>query len=350
MAGRIGEWVKRGMFVGGGWLRRRFWRVAAGVLALIILIFVPTGYFIVRPGSAMDTSEFVTAAGGAKDARGDLQFLTVSTDQANLFWYLFAQVDPKSDLEPKSQVLRPGEDLEEYLEKTRRMMQNSQAIAQVVALKTLGYPAKLVTTGVRVDGFFKGSPAAGTLQEGDVITNVAGVPVGTRDELVERLGAFRPGQTVTLVVRRNAAESRLEVTTTEHPEIKGRAAFLIEVSDAPLSFEIPVNIEIDPGNITGPSAGLMFTLEIIDQLDREIDWTRGWRIAGTGTILPDGSVGGIGGIVQKVFTAEAAGVEILFVPQANAEDAHRVARKVRVVPVSHVNDALEFLRTNPKSH
>jgi PDZ domain-containing protein len=338
------------VLLGGDWLRRRFWRVAAGVLVVLILVFVPTGYFIVRPGSAMDTSEFVTATGGAKDARGDLRFLTVSTDQANLFWYLFAQVDPKSDLEPKSQVLRPGEDLEEYLKKTRRMMHNSQAIAKVVALKTLGYPAKLITTGVRVDGFFEGSPAAGTLQEGDIITSVAGVPVGTRDELVERLGAFRPGEKAALVVRRNSVESSLEVTTTEHPEIKGRAAFLIEVSDAPLSSEIPVDIEIDPGNITGPSAGLMFTLEIIDQLDREIDWTRGWRIAGTGTILPDGSVGGIGGVVQKVFTAEAAGAEIMFVPQANAKDAQRVARKVRVVPVSHLNDALEFLRTNPKSH
>lgn len=348
MAGRVRGWIDRGMSLGGGWIRRRFWRLFSAALVLLVLIFVPTGYFVVRPGSALDTSEFVTASGGAKDAKGDFMFLTVSTDQANLFWYLFAQFDPKSDLEPRSQVLRPGEDLDEYLEKTRRMMENSQAIAKVVALKTLGFPAKLVTTGARVDGFFKGSPAAGILQVGDVVVKVGGVPVGTRDELVERLAAFSPGEKVPVTVKRDAAELRLDVPTTEHPEVRGRAAFLIEVSDAPLSLDIPVEIDINSGNITGPSAGLMFTLEIIDQLDREIDWTRGWRVSGTGTILPDGSVGGIGGIRQKVFTAEAAGAEIMFVPEANAEDARRVARKVRIVPVAHVNDALEFLRTNPK--
>lgn len=57
-------------------------------------------------------------------------------------------------------------------------------------------------------------------------------------------------------------------------------------------------VKIDSHEIGGPSAGLMFTLEIYNQLVDE-DLTRGHEIAGTGTINEKGEIGPIGGIQQK---------------------------------------------------
>ncbi|MCK9906873.1 hypothetical protein MXD63_43635, partial [Frankia sp. Cpl3] len=95
--------------------------------------------------------------------------------------------------------------------------------------------------------------------------------------------------------------------------------------------------------IGGPSAGLMFTLEIYDQLNTELDVTRGYRVAGTGTISADGTVGRIGGINHKIVAADKAGAEIFFAPddaegeisnyQEAMATAKRIGTKMRVVPV-----------------
>ncbi|MGI9642369.1 MAG: S16 family serine protease, partial [Acidimicrobiia bacterium] len=109
--------------------------------------------------------------------------------------------------------------------------------------------------------------------------------------------------------------------------------------------EFPVLVEIDSQNIGGPSAGMMFTLQIMDQLtDGEI--TKGERIAGTGTIARDGTVGPIGGIRQKVYGAIDAGSRAVLVPAANYEDALDAAGDdIEIVRVETIEDALAFLET-----
>jgi PDZ domain-containing protein len=109
--------------------------------------------------------------------------------------------------------------------------------------------------------------------------------------------------------------------------------------------EFPVNVEIDSQNIGGPSAGMMFTLQIMDQLTEE-PLTKGYRIAGTGTISTDGTVGAIGGIHQKVYGAIDAGARAVLVPAANYPDAVAAAGdRIEVVKVETIDDALAFLAT-----
>jgi Lon-like protease len=87
---------------------------------------------------------------------------------------------------------------------------------------------------------------------------------------------------------------------------------------------------------------MMYTLALIDLLS-EGDLTKGYVVAGTGTIEADGSVGGIGGIRQKVVAAEAAGAEYILVPEANYEAALTAERQdIELVSVATIDDALAF--------
>lgn len=106
------------------------------------------------------------------------------------------------------------------------------------------------------------------------------------------------------------------------------------------------DIDIAVSNITGPSAGLVFTLELIQQLLRE-DLTRGYVVAVTGTVSPDGRVGSVGGVRHKVAAAERAGADVFLVPDSNAAVAQAAARHIRVIPVRTVSEAVAALRSLP---
>lgn len=103
---------------------------------------------------------------------------------------------------------------------------------------------------------------------------------------------------------------------------------------------------IEVSSITGPSAGLVFTLELIQQLLGE-DLTRGHVVAATGTVTPTGEVGPVGGVRHKVLAAERAGADVFLVPEANAGTAVAAARRLRVIPVRTVSEAVAALRSLP---
>jgi Lon-like protease len=309
------------------------------------LWFTPTAYYITAPGAAIDTSKLVSVQGG--HARSDhLYMLIVATEPANLFWYLYAKVDHRADLETKEQFLGGVEDYDKYLELTRKMMADSQQTAKALALQYLGYGNGVIFQGAEISDLATGSPSAGVLQKGDVIVEVAGKPVQRLNDLLAITAGLAGGQPVNLRVRRGDQVLALTVLTGVHPDPsrKGSAYFGILPSDS-LAFDVPIPVDIKTGDITGPSAGMMFTLQIIDQLSPQ-PLAGSIRVAGTGTIEPDGKVGAIGGVQQKVYTAEAAGAQVMFVPRANYEDARKVATRIQVVPVDQFRDALDWLNTH----
>jgi PDZ domain-containing protein len=111
--------------------------------------------------------------------------------------------------------------------------------------------------------------------------------------------------------------------------------------------ELPFPVKIDAGSIGGPSAGLAFALDIVEELNHDI--TRGHKVAATGEINADGSVGQIGGVKQKIFGARQAGVDVFLVPAGdNAQVARKYQGDVRVIPVKSFQQALRALATLPK--
>lgn len=325
------------------WVRRLF--VLSSLVAVVgaVLVYTPTEYYITAPGAAIDTSRLISVANGDRH-RGQLYMLVVNTQPANLFWYLYAQLDNRAVLETRKEYLGGFVDYAEYLEWNRQLMSDSQRTARAIAFHQLGFGEGVRSVGVRVVGILTGSPVRESLDAGDVIIGVNGRPVRNGGELRTALEQHEGGSPVPLRIQRGDQELDLVVPTRpwDDPNRKG-AALGITIEDDLVFDDDAVAVDVRSGSIFGPSAGLMFTLQIIDQL------TPGgivgdWVVAGTGTIEYDGRVGVIGGVQQKVYTAEAAGADVMFVPRGNYDAAAEVATRVQVVPVDHVGDALAWLR------
>ena len=122
----------------------------------------------------------------------------------------------------------------------------------------------------------------------------------------------------------------------------GNAAYLGILTQTLGSWRFPFTVTIDTQRVSGPSAGLAFTLAVIDDLTPG-DLTGGRRVAVTGTIEPDGSIGPVGGVAQKAITAERDGATALIVPIDEAQDARSHAGHLRIFTVRTINDALSAL-------
>ena len=325
-------------------IRRRLGAIVVLLMLLTLVAYkVPSGYYAFFPGDAVPVTSMVNVEGGTKDALGKFYMTTISAREANFLIYVYARLDSRVDLKTREEYLPKGMDTVEYNKYLQRLMDESRAAAAVVGLRAMGIDAKFTGEGVRVVEVMSDGPANGKLQQGDVISAVDGVLTNVVEDLTNHMGRVKVSDTVTFTIQRGGQELSIPLTTVEHPTQKGRAAARITIETEKPGVSLPVKVEIDPGNITGPSAGLMFTLEIINQVDAKHDITHGKRIAGTGTISPSGTVGPVGGAPQKVAAAERAGVEYFLVPASNLSEAQRTAKRIKLVPVANVADALSFL-------
>lgn len=339
--GRAARWVWADAF------RRRLTGSAlALLLAAAALWFVPTPYYVTAPGAAFAVHKLVLVPGAVRpDHPGELLLLTVATQRANLWWWLYAQADPKrATLQTPREYLGYYPDYEEYYRDTVRMMEDSRRFAAAAGLRALGYHVPVRTDSVYVSAVPADAPARGVLRGGDTILAWAGQAAPTVDEIVTQLAAHPPGTPVKVRVRRGKEELELEVPTARARQREGATTGALVT--ARYVADLPVAVQIRPGIITGPSAGLAFSLEVIAQLSQD-DVLGGRTVAATGEVDWLGNVGPIGGARQKVFTAEAAGADVMFVPQGNHDEAAPVATRVLVVPVRTVNDALDWLRSHP---
>lgn len=312
------------------------------ILIVIFLLFTRTGHMVVRPGSAEDIADFIKVDEGRKDHAGSFYLVTVTQQNASPLLMLYGLLDPIVDLQPTRTVIPPGMDPEEHSRLLNQWMQESQNLARVIALRRFGYAVPIKSDGVEVVAVGEESPALGLLEPRDVIVAVDGQQVSLAEELVTRVQLRAVGEPVELTVLRGKETVSVTIPTTTHPEQQDKAAIRVTIQTLNWQPQLPVEIEIQVGQITGSSAGLMFVLEILNQLE-PADLTAGKQIAGTGTINLKEEVGSIGGVRQKVRAAEKAGAQYFLVPKENFEEAKKVARTVELVPVGTLEEALAFL-------
>ncbi len=162
-------------------------------------------------------------------------------------------------------------------------------------------------------------------------------------ELRAAMSGRRPGQRVRLTLRAGQKLRRIELRTVSDPETPRRAIIGVVVEQA-ADIGLPVRVRIETGNIGGPSAGLAFALDVVDELGRDV--TRGRRIAATGQLELDGTVLPVGGLKQKTIGARETGMDVLLVPAGeNAAVARRYAEGLTVLPVRSFDQALRRLAT-----
>ena len=267
-----------------------------------------------------------------------LFFLTVSAQEINVFEMVVAGFDRAVDVVRRERVRPPDLSDEEFRQRGLSQMDQATQTAVGEALARLGSLTDVKPGGVEVVDLLREDEL---FSVDDVILEVEGTEVGAVTELRPLLEGARVGDLVEVVVLRSGDERRLTVDLIPSPDDPLRPLLGIVART-----RFPISIET--GNIGGPSAGMMYTLAIMDLLSPG-DLTKGHIVAGTGTIEEGGAVGSIGGIRQKVVAAEAAGAQIMLVPAANFEEAKTAPRnEMELVPVGSLDEALEFLESLPQ--
>ena len=207
-----------------------------------------------------------------------------------------------------------------------QMMRTSSQVAQYVAWQAIGRDdaaivpgdvvvSELVCLEVADDGeCARPAPADAVLDPGDKLIAADGTPLETVDDLVAELADNEPGDTVELEIERpGESEPRtVEVELIASPDDPDRTIIGFVPFDT-ARVVLPVDINFDTGRIGGPSAGLAFTLTLIDEMSPG-DLTGGADVAVTGEIALDGTVGAIGGLAQKVSAVRQVGVKHFIVP------------------------------------
>jgi PDZ domain-containing protein len=222
-------------------------------------------------------------------------------------------------------------------------MDLSKETAITLALRRLGYEVAATSEGVLIADVDETAPAIDVLQPDDVITAVEGMIVSLPEDIGSALADYKPGDAITLDLKRNDENLTVQVELVARDDDPDAPMIGISVAALDPRFEFPFPIDIDPGLIGGPSAGMMYTLAVMELLGPE-SLSSGHVIAGTGTIDVDGNVGGIGGVRQKVVAAEAAGAEVMLVPASNYDEALTAPRNgIELIPVATLDEVLEAL-------
>jgi PDZ domain-containing protein len=234
------------------------------------------------------------------------------------------------------------QDDQEIDRENAELMDRSKETATVVALREVGYDIE--PSGVEITEVIAGAPAHGRLKPTDRILEADGRKLHSTEQVRAAIQRHKAGERVTFKIERLGRTSTVPVPLQQ---VDGEPRVGIVLRD--LFPSLPVKVSIETQNhIGGPSAGLMFTLSIIDKLTEE-DLTAGRRIAGTGEIALDGGVQPVGGVAEKLVAVDRMGVKTFFIPEGNCAGVRgRVPKGLRLVKVANVKDALRFLR-DPKA-
>lgn len=281
-----------------------------------------------------------------------MHLVTVSGGQATPIQYAFAKVMPHHEILPLHAVRPEGITDEEYMQAQLQMMEGSQEASTVVAYTTANEDITIEYNGVYVVSVVEKMPADGKLQIADRIIGINGEEIKEADDLISYVESKEAGDVITLDIVREEENITEDIKLERFEDMDNKIGIGIQlVTDRSVSVE--PEVRFSSGRIGGPSAGLMFSLEIYDQLTED-DLTKGYEIAGTGEIDYNGKVYRIGGIDKKIVAADKKSVDIFFAPNEDgAEDSnYQVAKKtaeeigtdMKIVPVDTFEEALNYLK------
>lgn len=326
-------------------------------LLLLLMIASPAPYVIEQPGpvfNTLGTNQQVWPSAAPQGTpkplisipdkktyptSGSLDLLTVSMlgdPQSLPSWaqVIGAWFDPDKAVLPLDAAFPPGQSVSQQNSENAQLMTDSQQDAIAAALNELGYrfPQDVVVAQV-----IPGTPAAGVVKQGDIITSVNGQEVkgvASLRSLISDNGTSRPA---VIGIERDGEKQAVHLT----PHLVGGAATMgVGVT---MKYDFPFEVQIELNNVGGPSAGQMFALGIIDKLSPG-QLNGGDRVAGTGTIDNEGNIGPIGGIRQKMAAARAAGATWFLAPAANCDEVTgHVPAGLHVYAVKTLHDSLRVM-------
>ncbi|HEX7589545.1 MAG TPA: S16 family serine protease [Demequinaceae bacterium] len=311
-------------------------------LLIAVLVVLPAPFMIESAGPTFDVFDgkvegttLITIDGATTyPSSGQLRLTTVAVSRTSGTLFSLGPV-VRAWLNPASATYPDVPIDPNYDAVVQQEWTSSQENATVAALGELG---TAVPARIRIADFSPGSNAEGKLMVDDIIVSVDGKQILTLPDLSAAIGALAPGDPVTVVVSRAGKD-----VTATFATISGQnGKTLMGVAIDP-TFDMPYTVNVAIDHVGGPSAGLIFTLAIVDLLTPQ-DELQGAKVAGTGTISPNGDVGPIGGIALKMIGARRAGVDWFLAPESNcSEVVGHVPAGLRVVSVANLSEAYDAI-------
>lgn len=318
------------------------WGVVFLIVAAIVLWFIPTSYVVIYPGVTGNLAQMVTVKGGKQRNHGNLLMVAVGIARTNELMYLGARLNPNVEL-LKTHYVMGGMNMKQYLQYNAGLMATSKLAAEVAGERLAGLHSYVKTVpGALVVGILKSGNAHGKLQPGDLITKIGSYSVTSPNQVHGIMKKhFTFGEIVPFTVQRHHQTVVVPIRTTHIPHDNAPAiGVMISSLQEPV---IPRPVNISAGSIGGPSAGMMFSLEIYSQITGT-NLAKGRIIAGTGEVTPSGQVLPIGGVAQKVITVHRAGATVFLCPKRNYAKAEAMVKRkgyhMTIYAVSNITQAL----------
>lgn len=321
------------------------------IAAMLAGVFYSLPYYVSKPGMAKELEPIIEVEDGY-DARGSFMLTTVRMGRANIYSYLEAKLFDYVELYPLDAILHEAETQEEYNARQLHLMAGSKLNAIEVAYRKAGIPVNYEYKGVYVVQVLPGMPADGKLQPGDRVIEVDGQQITSSEFFIQYVGEKKAEETLTLTIERKEGTKTVNIKVQPFKDEPSKVGIGISLTDDK-DIIVDPEVKVKTDEIGGPSAGLMFSLEIYNQLTKQ-DFTKGYNIAGTGTIDAEGEVGPIGGIEQKIVAADKAGAVIFLAPNekgkadsnynAALKTAEDIGSQMEIVPVDTFDDAVNYLQ------
>lgn len=328
------------------------------IVAILLVTVIPIPYYIEKPGSSENLRDYVSVNGKRDKFDGSFMLTTVSIQQATIASFVKGHLNHTNDVVSKNEMMGTNSG-KEYEEMQHYQMETSQNIATKVALDLAKKKYQVDYKGIYVMSIDKRSNFLNKLNVGDTIVKVDNQKIKRAEDLTNYIKTKKVDDSIKITYEQagKLKETRGDLIKLSETKKAGIGITLVDHTEIDTKEEIKFSTE----SIGGPSAGLMFTLELYSLITGK-DIRNGQEIAGTGTIDSEGVVGRIGGIDKKVIAADNEGAEIFFAPndeiepeikkknpdvKTNYEEAVESAKKnhleVKVVPVKTVNDAIKYL-------
>jgi len=367
------------------------WRVISAVgivlaVAVVVASLVSIPYYALTPGSAQSVGPLIGVPKSLEQQHaGSIDLVDVEVTPLKLIDWLWFKLQSNATIISSAAVQGP-ETNAQYNTEGVLDMSDAQQAATVVALNVLGYHVSVRPDGALLYALDPGSPADEHLLVGDVVVSVGKTAVTTIDELGATLSSYKPGQAVVIGYRSypsqklaqetldmgvwriqgKGSSAQLHCTATDvkspYPiaqlvDVRGSLYFppkgqsgyavaclgVIGPEQSYAIGKLPFAVNLNSEGIVGPSAGLAFTLGLIEKLDAA-NLTNGHQVAATGTMSVTGQIGPIGGIQQKTIAVRSAGATLFLVPPANYKTAEQYAGPtLKVFAVSDISQAIKVL-------
>lgn len=335
--------------------------VITSVVLLLLLVFLPLPFFVESPGSAQPTADVISVAQRHDRHSGKFLFTTVELTSATPLSMVIAAFDPFREVESRQEIMA-GDNTKEYLQMQSYFMENASNNAVEAAFKKAHNKYQKDYKGIYVMSLLPKSNFKNHLQVGDIVSKIDGHRFLSSKAFIKYVKSQKVNQRVTVQYQRHGKtyHTRQRLISMNKKQRPGLGISLVDH----VKIHTQPKVKIDAGDVGGPSAGLMFSLQVYSQLTQQ-NLTKNRIIAGTGTIDAKGKVGAIGGIDKKVYAANREHAQIFFAPndpvtkkilkidphyQNNytiaKKAAARLKTKMKIVPVKNLDDAYNYLKTH----